>query len=127
MRDPTVGVVTSMYRSLARGLVATIDAVGVSTEFFAGVLVARKLEGIKFALGASIVITRAALEAIGGFAAIADYLADDFLLGNLTAQAGYTVVLSDVVVDHVLGAEGVGDFLRRQRRWAIGSRMSGSS
>ena len=79
---------------------------------------------MQFALGASMVITRAVLAAIGGFAAIADGLADDFLLGNLTVQAGYRFVLSDYIGEHLLGAEDVGDLLRHQKRWAINSRLS---
>jgi ceramide glucosyltransferase len=125
-RDPNIGLVTCLYRSLAHGWVATLEAVGVATEFQAGVLVARKLEGMKFALGSTLVIARAALDAIGGFATLADHLADDSLPGNLAAQAGYTVVLFTYVVEHVLSAERLGDFLRRQMRWAIGQRCSRS-
>jgi ceramide glucosyltransferase len=122
MIDPTVGVVTCLYRSLAQGWVATIEAVGISTDYHAGVLVARKLEGIKFAMGQTILIKRVALKAIGGFVSIADYLADDFLLGNLPARAGYTVVLSTYVIEHVLPRESSTDFIQRQTRWNRGTR-----
>ncbi len=95
MRDPLVGVVTCLYRPVVRGWVAILEAVGISTEYHASILVARSLEGMKFALGPTIVIRKTALVAVGGFLAIADYLADDFQLGYLPAQAGYKVVLSD--------------------------------
>jgi ceramide glucosyltransferase len=124
MRDPTVGVVTCLYRSLTQGWIATIEALWISTQFDPSVLVAWKLEGIKFAFGSTIVIQKAALEAIGGFPAIADYLADDFQLGKLPAEAGYKVVLSDYVVEHVLPTASLADSLKRQTRWARGTRVS---
>ncbi|HWX39584.1 MAG TPA: glycosyltransferase, partial [Blastocatellia bacterium] len=124
MRDPGVGVVTCMYRSIVSGWAGIIEALGVSTEFHAGVLTARKLEGMKFALGSTILIRKAALEAIGGFRAVADYLGDDFLLGNLPARAGYSVVLSDYVVDHVLDPENFFDLFQHQTRWARSTRAS---
>jgi ceramide glucosyltransferase len=124
LADSSVGVVTCLYRSLAPGWTAAIEGLGISTEFHAGVLTARKLEGMRFALGATILIRRAALDAIGGFGAVADYLGDDFLLGNLPARAGYSVVLSEYVVDHVLDTSTVGELLLHQTRWARSTRAS---
>jgi ceramide glucosyltransferase len=123
MADPTVGVVTCLYRSLAQGWVATLEAIGVSTDYHAGVLVARKLEGIKFALGQTILIRRGVLEAMGGFASIADYLADDLLLGRLPARLGYKVVLSNYVIEHVLPIQCFTGFIQRQTRWNRGTRV----
>ncbi len=122
--DPVVGVVTCMYRSLTRGLVGAIEALGISTDFQAGVLVARKLEGMKFALGSTVLIRRAVLDAIGGWPSVADYLADDFLLGSLPARAGYAVVLSDYVVEHTLAPESFAELIRHQTRWSRTMRTS---
>jgi len=124
MRDPAVGVVTCLYRPLVRGRVAILEAVGISTDYQANVLVARKLEGMKFALGPTIVLRRTALVAIGGFLAIADYLADDFQLGYLPAQAGYKVVLSDYVIEHAIATTSLIDLIHRQSRWACCVRVS---
>lgn len=124
MSDPTVGVVTCLYRPLVRGWVAIFEAVGISTEYHASVLVARKLEGMKFALGPTIAIRKTALEAVGGFLAIADYLADDFQLGCLPAQAGYKVVLSDYIIDHVIATESFINLIHRQTRWNCCTRVS---
>jgi ceramide glucosyltransferase len=120
LKAENVGIVTCLYRSLAQGLVATLEALGTATEFQAGVLVSRQLEGVKFALGQTIVIRKKVLEAIGGFTAISDYLADDFQLGYLSAQAGYQVVLSDFVVEHVLATTTLADSFKRLIRWARG-------
>ncbi|RCJ35419.1 glycosyl transferase [Nostoc minutum NIES-26] len=124
MRDPDVGVVTCLYRPLTQGWVANLEAIGISTEYLASVLVANKLDKIEFALGPTIVIQRTALEAIGGFLAIADYLADDFQLGYLPAQAGYKVVLSDYVIDHAIATTSFVDLIQRQTRWFLCTRFS---
>lgn len=124
MQDNNVGVVTCMYRSLPQGWVTTLEAIGTATDFHAGVLVSNQLEGIKFAFGSTIAIRRQVLETIGGFKAIADYLADDFQLGYLPTQAGYQVVLSDYVVDHVLGSSTVIAAIKHQIRWARCIRVS---
>jgi ceramide glucosyltransferase len=124
LRDASVGVVTCPYRSLAKGWVAILEALGTATDFHAGVLVATQMEGIKFGMGSTIVIRQAVLDKIGGFEAIADYLADDYQLGNLPTQVGYQVVLSDYVVDHVLATTTLADSMRRQIRWARGTRAS---
>lgn len=118
LQDASVGVVTCLYRSLAQGWVTILEALGTATDFHAGVLVSNQSSGIKFAFGSTIVIRQRVLEAIGGFSAIADYLADDFQLGYLPSQAGYKVVLSNYIVDHVLDHSTVADAIHRQIRWA---------
>ncbi|NJM70739.1 MAG: glycosyltransferase [Scytonema sp. RU_4_4] len=124
MRDPSVGVVTCLYRPQVRGWVAIFEALGISTEYHANVLVARGLEGMNFALGPTITIRKSVLEVIGGFVAIADYLADDFQLGYLPTQAGYKVVLSEYIIDHAITTESFTDFIHRQTRWNCCTRVS---
>lgn len=123
MRDSAVGVVTCMCRSLSKGWIGTLEALRESTEFCPNVLVARQTEGIRFALGSGILIRNEALNKIGGFESIADYLADDYLLGHRVAEAGYAVVLSDVVVEHDLSRMSFAQFFRRQLRWNRGIRV----
>ncbi len=124
LSDPAVGVVTCLYRSIAQGWVTTLEALSTPTDFLPGVLVSTALEGIKFAMGQTIVIRRSVLEEIGGFAAIADYLADDFQLGFLPTQAGYKVVLSDYLIDHVMPQSAIAESFHRQTRWLVGIRAS---
>lgn len=126
MRDPEVGVITCLYRPLTQGWVANLEALGISTEYLASVLVARKLEGIRFALGPTIVIRQATLDSFGGFEAIADYLADDFQLGYLPSQNGYKVILSDYIVNHVITSHHWMDLMQRQIRWYLCTRVSRS-
>jgi ceramide glucosyltransferase len=124
LTNPAVGVVTCLYRSMTKGWVTTLEALSTPTEFLPGVLVSTALEGIKFAMGQTIVIRRSVLEEIGGFAAIADYLADDFQLGFLPAQAGYQVVLSDYLIEHVMPVSTIAQSIQRQTRWMVGIRAS---
>lgn len=120
-----VGVITCLYRSITQGWVTTLESLSTPTDFHPGVLVSNQLEGTKFAMGQTIVMRRSVLEEIGGFKAIANYLADDFQLGYLPAQLGHRVVLSSYVVDHVLPLQDtVFNALQRQIRWVVGIRVS---
>ena len=124
LTDPGIGVVTCLYRSEGRGIVGTIDALGLSTEFQREVLVARRVEGISFAMGSGILLRREVLARIGGFEAVSHHLADDFLLGNLPAKNGHRVEFAHDVVDHVLATRTLSDLVRHQLRWNRGIRVS---
>jgi ceramide glucosyltransferase len=117
--DKSVGAVTSFYRGIAeRSLGAELEAIGAASDFFAGVLMANWMEGITFALGASIVTTRGWVTKIGGFAAIADMLADDYELGNRISHAGGKILLSREVVWTMYPAQTARGFWQHQVRWA---------
>jgi ceramide glucosyltransferase len=125
LTDARVGLVTCLYRAAeAPDFGARLEAVGITAEFAAGVLMAWMLEGVKFALGSTMATTRARLESIGGFPALADYLADDFMLGTLIAEAGYEVRLSDHIVETAMHPVGLSGMLRHQLRWARSTRIS---
>ena len=125
LADERVGLVTCLYRAAeAPDLGAKLEAVGIAAEFTPGVLMAWMLEGVKFALGSTMATTRTRLEAIGGFRAVADYLADDFKLGNLIAQAGYEIHLSNYIVETAMHPAGLVGMLRHQLRWARSTRVS---
>lgn len=124
MQQPNVGMVTCLYRAgHASSLSSKLEAIGITAGFHPGVLLARKLEGVRFALGATMAATRSDLDRIGGFAAIADYLGDDFMLGYLMAQSGKEVLLSRCIVETAAEAGGLFDMLRHQVRWARGTRV----
>ena len=119
LADRRTGAVTSFYRGIAeKNLGAEIEAVSASSDFFAGVLMAEWVEGITFALGASIATTKEWLGKIGGFEAIADALADDYELGHRIAQARGEVVLSREVVWTMYPAHTLRSFWDHQVRWA---------
>jgi ceramide glucosyltransferase len=119
MADASVGMVTCLYRGEpAKTLGSRLEALGISSDFACGVLIAGELEGISFGLGSTLAFPRAALDAIGGFEPLADYLADDFELGHRIAQAGLRVCLSETVVSSFLPAYDLRGFLAHQLRWA---------
>jgi ceramide glucosyltransferase len=123
--EPGVGCVTAVYRGKPTGgLWARLEALGMSVEMTSGVLVADMLEGMKFALGPTMAVRREALEQIGGFAKFADYCSDDFLLGKWIATAGYRVILSSHVIDHVILHESLRQSFIHQARWMKSTRYS---
>ena len=130
--DPSVGAVTCLYRGVGasfdrlrmKGAADSLAGLHMTCVFAPGVACAQRLYGIDFGLGAAIAIRRSVLEEIGGFEAIVDYLADDFQLGRRAAQAGYRVVLSDYVVEIVLGGESLGGVLARELRWSRTTKAS---
>jgi ceramide glucosyltransferase len=125
MADPAVGMVTCLYRGTRpAGFGELMENIGISATFATEVCSSRMLEGIAFALGSTIVMRRDILESIGGFPAIADYLADDFILGSWTARQGYKIVLSDCVVEHASGAPSLKSMLIHQLRWSRSTRIS---
>jgi ceramide glucosyltransferase len=123
---PQVGMVTCPYRGIpANTLGSKLESLGISTEFIPGVLVARQIEnGIHFALGSTLAMSRVALDSIGGLRPLVDYLADDFELGLRISQAGYEVVLADVVVETHLPPYTMAGFFQHQLRWARSTRDS---
>jgi ceramide glucosyltransferase len=117
--EESTGAVTSFYRGIAEhNLGAELEAIGASSDFFAGVLMADWTEGVNFALGASIVTTKRWLSKIGGFESIAGMLADDYELGVRIAQAGGRVLLSRETVWTMYPAQSARNFWNHQLRWA---------
>ncbi len=125
LADSGTGLVTCLYRGVANSTLGSrLESLGLSTDFCAGVLVARQVEGIKFALGSTMAFRRGELAAIGGFESLADYLADDYHLGQRIAALGLKVELSDVIVETFLPRYTLSEFLAHQLRWARAIRDS---
>jgi ceramide glucosyltransferase len=126
LTETQVGMVTCLYRGVAAPTLGSrLESLGISTDFCAGVLVARQLEGgLRFGLGSTLAFRRADLDRIGGFRSIVDFLADDYELGRRIAALDLQVVLSDVVVETHLPAYDLRSFMAHQIRWARGVRDS---
>lgn len=125
MLDPKVGMVTCVYRGKnAAGFWAGLTAIGMSVEMTAGVLVANLLEGMKFGLGPTIAVKKEAVNKIGGYEVLGDFFANDFMIGNLIDKAGYRVVLSEHVIDHVVSQKNFKKMWENQLRWAKSTRYS---
>jgi ceramide glucosyltransferase len=114
-----VGLTTCLYRGVGRfGLPSVFESLFINTDFTPMELSAQLVQRFQYAYGASIAFRREALDRIGGFAAIADYLADDYMLGNRIANAGYKLVLLPYVVDTVLDSVRLRDVWRHLLRWS---------
>jgi ceramide glucosyltransferase len=126
LQAPETGLVTCLYRGVPAGtLGSALESLGISTDFMAGVLAARQIEGgLRFGLGSTLALRKRDLEAIGGFEAIADYLADDYELGHRISERNLKVTLSQSVVETYLPAYNLAGFLSHQLRWARTIRAS---
>lgn len=123
--DPGTGLVTCIYRGVPTGgLWSRLEALGMSVEMTAGVLASDLLEGMTFALGPTMATRSDVLDAIGGFAVLGDYCADDYVLGNLVHRGGWKVELSRHAIDHVVLNRSFKSSILHQVRWMKSSRFS---
>jgi len=119
LAESGIGLVTCPYRGVPNDTLGSkLEALGISSDFLPGVLVARTMEGMKFGLGSTLAFRRRDLQAIGGFEVLLDYLADDYEIGRRIVERGMHVELSDVVVESVLPRYTIADFFSHQLRWA---------
>jgi ceramide glucosyltransferase len=118
--EQRVGLVTALYRGHAHEtLPSQFEALGIATDFQAGVLLSRMIEGgLRYGLGSTLAVSAEALKRAGGLIAVKDHLADDYELGVRVAGAGYRVVLSTEVVETSIPAYGWRGFFDHQLRWA---------
>lgn len=118
LADPEVGIVTCPYRGIPRsGVWSLLGALFVDEWFIPSVRVAALFGSRAFAFGATIALRRDVLDAIGGFAAIADQLADDYRLGELTRARGLRTVLSRVVVETSVDEPTLRQLVQHGLRW----------
>ena len=124
LADPAIGLVTCLYRAEADNLPSLFEALAIATDFGPSTLVAPFVGISEFGLGSTLAFRRADLERIGGFAAIADYLADDYQLGRKLHSLGLRNLISKVVVSTRLSAESWSAAWKHQVRWARTIRLS---
>lgn len=127
LADAKTGLVTCLYRAAAESVASRAEALGIATEFAPSVLVARLLGVAEFALGSTMVFRAETLREIGGFPAIADYLADDYQLGNHISRRGYRIQFAHSVVETNLGCGSWAEVWRHQLRWSRTIRVSNPS
>src|ERR1700723_2628998 len=120
LRAEGVGAVTCFYvHTDLKTFADRLQTIGMMSDFYAGILVAWQLEGIKFALGPSIATTRARLAGFGGYAAIENSPGDDLLVGRLIAEQGYEVKLLRYAVSTVSDYGSMSDLLQKRMRWIV--------
>lgn len=123
--DPDTGLVMCLYRGVPTGgLWATLEALGMSVEMTAGVLAASSIGPVDFALGPTMATRRQVVAGLGGIGVLADYCADDYVLGNLVASSGRKVVISHHVIDHYVVNRSFKASMQHQTRWMLSTRFS---
>lgn len=123
LNDPTTGLVTCLYRAEGATFPARFEGLGIATDFAPSTLVARLVGVDEFAMGSTMAFRRETLTRIGGFGMIAEYLADDYQLGQRVHSLGLKCVLSDVIVATHLGGTWR-DIWLHQVRWSRTIRVS---
>ena len=118
LRDPKVGAVTCLYVSAHEDtFLQKLQSIGMICDFYPGILVARQLDGVKFAFGQTIVTTRKHLAGFGGYSAIENRPADDLLVGRLVAEQGFEVELLPYAVETVADFRSLREFFFKRLRW----------
>ena len=117
--DETVGAVTCLYSGSAKGKIASsLNAMFINEWFLPSVLISKILQPIKYCLGATMIVRRNLLDEIGGFKALSNYLADDYMLGKLITDLGYKIHLSDFIVENITEEASIKDLITHELRWA---------
>ncbi len=120
-----VDLATCPYRAVGGPRIwSRLEAAGLNTEFIGGLLVARMLEGVRFAVGPTIVARKHILDQIGGFEKLSHYLAEDFVMGQLAAEHGFGVILSRYIIEHHIGNEPLLTNFAHRLRWNRSTRRS---
>ena len=124
--EEQVGCATCLYRGVVSkgGLWSQLEAVGMTIEMSSGICADSLVEPVRFALGPTMVTRRARVEEMGGFESMAEYCADDFVLGNRIAKNGHKVVLSGHPIDHMVLEADFVDSMKHQVRWMKSTRFS---
>ena len=118
LANPKVGGVTCLYVSIEEtSFVQHLQSIGMISDFYPGLLVAWQLDGVKFALGQTMVTTRARIAGFGGYQAIENRPADDLLLGRLVSEQGYEMQLLPYAVETVADFQSPLDLLHKRLRW----------
>jgi ceramide glucosyltransferase len=125
LQDDHVGLISCPYRAVpGKSLWSRLEAIGMNTELLGGVLVARMIEGMRFALGCTVAVRRRVLEDMGGFGYLQEFLAEDFVIGQRAAELGHDVLFSSYVIEHRIGSQGMMHNLGHRMRWARSTRRS---
>lgn len=125
LQDDRIGLISCPYRAVpGKSLWSRLEAIGMNTELLGGVMVARMIEGMRFALGCTVAVRRSVLENMGGFGYLQEFLAEDFVIGQRAAELGHGVLFSSYVIEHRIGSQQMMPNLGHRMRWARSTRRS---
>jgi ceramide glucosyltransferase len=123
LADPKIGAVTCFYVPATEHgeetFASTLQTIGMFSDFYAGVLVARQLDGVKFAIGKTIATTRTRLSEFGGYQALENRPADDLLVGRLIAKRGHQIEFLPYTVETVSSFQSMRELIQKRLRWLV--------
>ena len=123
-RNPRLGAATCLYMATReRSFLEKLQSISMTSDFFAGILIAWKLDGVKFTLAQSILTTRRNIEGFGGYPVLEDRPTDDLYIGRLAAEQGLETKLLPYVVESVPDFHSLREFLHKRTRWLTGMRL----
>ena len=118
MGEPEVGLVSNLIRGMGgRSLGSVFENLHMNSFVMGSVCFLDSFLKMPCVVGKSMLMRRADLEAIGGFHAVKDVLAEDYLIGKKMAENGKRVVLSSHMVNNVNHYWGIRRFINRHTRW----------
>jgi ceramide glucosyltransferase len=124
-QDQHIGLISCPYLAVpGQSLWSRLEAIGMNTELLGGVLVARMMEGMRFALGCTVAVRRSVLDDMGGFGYLQEFLAEDFVIGRRAAERGHGVLLSSYIIEHRIGSQQMLRNMGHRLRWARSTRRS---
>lgn len=124
-QNEKLGLVTCAYRAVSgKSFWSRLEAIGMNTDFHAGLFTAVMMEGKKFAVGPTIVARRSVIDGIGGIERVKDYISEDYMLGRIASDEGFGVGFSSYVIEHRIGSESMLDNFAHRVRWARTTRRS---
>jgi ceramide glucosyltransferase len=120
LQQPEVGAVTCLYVSAKdTNLAENLQSIGMVSDFFPGIRVARELDGVKFALGTTIATTKDHLHEFGGYESLENRPADDLLVGRLIAEQGHKIELLPYAVETVPDYRSMSELWHKRLRWIV--------
>ncbi|HTZ90187.1 MAG TPA: glycosyltransferase [Alloacidobacterium sp.] len=118
LANPKIGATTCFYVPIEdTSWVQRLQDVGMLSDFYPGILVAKQLDGVKFALGPTIATTRTRLQAFGGYSSLENRPADDLMVGRLIADQGYDVEILPYSISTVPDYQSLSDLFHKRLRW----------
>ena len=118
LMEEGVGLVTCLYKGRPeRGVASALGAAFINTGFLPSVLVGKLLGADTGCFGATMALRRSTLAEVGGFGALINHLADDYVLSRLVRDAGHKVVISPYVVENIVLEADLGALFLHELRW----------
>jgi ceramide glucosyltransferase len=118
MEDPSVGLVSNMIKGVGgRSIGAVLENLHLNSFIVGSVCFLDKYLRMPCVIGKSMLMRKGDLEAIGGFTAVKDLLAEDYIIGQRIHKLGKKVILSNHVIRNVNEYWAAGKFLNRHTRW----------